>query len=65
MSACRVSVWYDQIKVEDGSEVPGENNGRTTHVNVLSKMMHGETTVRVRFDEGYGVLFLWYAEIIV
>ena len=67
MPSCCISVSINGNKLRSSEEVPSEDKGRTTHESVISeedvKADPGE--VELFFEDGNGVLFLWYIEILV
>ena len=65
MPNCTVSVKLNGTVVKSRAKVPGEDKGRTKHDVALKNLSSEQNTVEVSFDEGRGVLFLWYFELLV
>ena len=63
MSPCIVSVKINGEQVLGEAEVPGEDQGRTTHDIHMEGLADGDGSIEVSFDEGDGCLFLWKLEI--
>ena len=67
MPSCCISVSINGNKLLSSAEVPSEDKGRTTHETVISEEDVGADPgeVELFFEDGDGVLFLWYIEILV
>ena len=62
---CLVSLVINSSKKLDQAEVCGEDKGRTTHNSEMTNVTDKPGTVDLLFDDGEGMLFLWYFEILV
>ena len=65
MPDCIVTLSVNNECVMRSARVQDGNKGRTKHDIVLKNLTSEQNTVEVAFDQGYGVLFLWYFELLV
>ena len=65
MDPCTINLKVNGENVLKNAQVLGEHQGRTTHDTVLNDLPEGDCTCEIEFNEGHGVLFLWYFELLV
>ena len=62
---CEINLSIDGEKVLKKAHVLCEGEGRTTHDTEIEEVSDQPMEVEVHFLQGFGVLFLWYFEILV